>query len=290
MKYPAFAAAILLLFSLNNSFAEAQSVADSNIVISQIYTRGGESGAIYQNDFIELYNRGNSIVDINGWSLNINTFEGSSVSTVGVRFVSSGSIPIFPGMHMLFTFTAGGANGQPLNGDFPIPFVSLGSTGGQIVLLGKDKTLPAGCPASPDLTGAVVDYVGYGSATCFEGTVTLAPPATKSLTRINGGCTDTNNNLADFSFADPNPRGLTSPIVQCGSQSSSVFNFAAPQFEGFEGLSPSRAQIAVTRIGDVSTAATVDYFTLDGTASERSDYTTAIGTLRFAPGETKEDL
>ena len=288
MKFLSFAAATLLVFSLNSSFAEAQSVADSNIVISQLYTRGGETGAIYQNDFIELYNRGNSIVDINGWSLNITTFEGLVQSTVGVRFVSNGSIPIFPGMHMLFTFTAGGANGQPLNGDFPIPFVSLGSTGGQIALLAKDKTLPTGCPASPDLTGAVVDYVGYGTATCFEGTVTLAPPATKSLTRINGGCTDTNNNLADFSFADPNPRGLTSPIVQCGSQSSSVFNFAAPQFEGFEGLSPSRAQIAVTRIGDVSTAATVDYFTLDGTASERSDYTTAIGTLRFAPGETQK--
>ena len=214
MKFLSFAAATLLVFSLNSSFAEAQSVADSNIVISQIYTRGGESGAIYQNDFIELYNRGNSIIDINGWMLSINTFEGSSVSTVGVRFVSSSSIPILPGMHMLFTFTAGGTNGQPLSGDFPIPFVSLGSTSGQIVLLGKDKTLPAGCPASPDLTGAVVDYVGYGSATCFEGTVTLAPPATKSLTRINGGCTDTNNNLADFSFADPNPRGLTSSIVQ----------------------------------------------------------------------------
>src|SRR5436305_15074182 len=95
-------AAVLCVFAIS-SLAEAQSVADSNIVISQIYTRGGESGAIYQNDFIELYNRGNSIVDINGWSLNINTFEGSSVSTVGVRFVSSGSIPIFPVMHMLYT-------------------------------------------------------------------------------------------------------------------------------------------------------------------------------------------
>jgi hypothetical protein len=288
MKFAAFAAATLLLFSLNSSIAKAQTVADSNIVISQIYTRGGETGAIYQNDFIELYNRGNSIVDINGWMLHITTFEGSFPSVIGIRFVSSGSIPIFPGMHMLFTFPAGGANGQPLNGDFPVPFVSLGSAGGQIVLLGKDQSLPAGCPASPDLTGAVADYVGYGTAACFEGTVTLAPPATKSLTRINGGCTDTNNNLADFSFADPNPRGFTSTIVQCGSQGSSIIDFAAPQFEGFEGLSPSRAQITVTRVGDVSTAATVDYFTSDGTASERSDYTTAIGTLRFAPGETQK--
>src|SRR5580765_4190923 len=287
VKILSWIAAVVCIFAFS-SLAQAQSVADSNIRISQIYTRGGETGAIYQNDFIELYNRGNTVVDINGWTLNITTFEGSSGTNFFARFVSSGSIPIPPGTHMLFTFTTGGANGQPLNGDFPVPFASLGSTSGQIVLLAKDKTLPPGCPASPDLTGAVVDYVGYGTATCFEGAVTLAPPATKSLTRINGGCTDTNNNLADFSFADPNPRGLTSPGTLCGSQSSSVIQFGAPQFEGFEGLSPSVAPITVTRIGDVSTAATVDYFTSDGTASERGDYTTAIGTLRFAPGETQK--
>ena len=66
MKFLSVAVATLLLFSLNGLSAEAQSVADSNIVISQIYTRGGETGAIYQNDFIELYNRGNTVVDING--------------------------------------------------------------------------------------------------------------------------------------------------------------------------------------------------------------------------------
>ncbi|HEX8560716.1 MAG TPA: PQQ-dependent sugar dehydrogenase [Pyrinomonadaceae bacterium] len=44
--------------------------------------------------------------------------------------------------------------------------------------------------------------------------------------------------------------------------------------------------INVRRLGDVSTPATVDYATADGAASERSDYTTARGTLRFAAGET----
>jgi hypothetical protein len=285
IKFLPFAASILLLFSLTG-FVHAQAGADSNIVISQIYTRGGEPGAIYQNDFIELYNRGNSIVDINGWTLHIATVEGSFASDFGVHFTSSSSIPIFPGMHMLFTFTTGGANGQPLSGDFPLPFVSLGSTSGRIILLGKDKTLPAGCPASPDPTGAVVDYVGYGTATCFEGAVAPVPAATKSLTRINGGCTDTNNNLADFPLADPNPRGFSSPIVLCGAQSTSVIQFAALQFDSFEGA--GAATITLTRTGDVSTAATVDYFTSDGTASERKDYTTTLGTSVFAPGETQK--
>src|SRR6185369_3323656 len=83
VKILSLAVAIAGVFAISSQ-ARAQSVADSNIRISQIYTRGGESGAIYQNDFIELYNRGNSVVDINGWTLSITTSEGSSSSTVGV--------------------------------------------------------------------------------------------------------------------------------------------------------------------------------------------------------------
>src|SRR5207237_1955787 len=45
------------------------------------------------------------------------------------------------------------------------------------------------------------------------------------------------------------------------------------------------ATITLTRLGDLSNEATVDYATSDGTALQRSDYTPVFGTLRFAPGE-----
>jgi subtilisin family serine protease len=46
--------------------------------------------------------------------------------------------------------------------------------------------------------------------------------------------------------------------------------------------------INVTRFGDPSGPATVDYSTSDNTARQRTDYTPASGTLSFAPGETNQ--
>ena len=283
------AAICLLIFS---SLLMAQSAADPNIRISQIYTRGGEVGAAFQNDFVELFNRGNTDVDISGWSLNISNFSGTppniQISATNIKFFSAISLIISPGSHLLIKFGGSGSSGQAITSpDIDLNPFPISDTGGQIVLLGKDKTLPFSyCPAAPDLTGAVVDYVGYGTAICYEGTVTLAPPTDKSLTRIGGGCTDNNDNLADFSFATPNPRTRKDAMTPCGSQSFSVIDFAAPQFDTSEGS--GAAPITVTRIGDVSNPATVDYFISDNGASERTDYTTTLGTLHFAPGETQK--
>src|SRR5688500_1714734 len=49
------AGALLLLFA-TASAAQAQST--STVVISQVYGGGGNTGAPFRNDFIELYNRG----------------------------------------------------------------------------------------------------------------------------------------------------------------------------------------------------------------------------------------
>jgi hypothetical protein len=48
--------------------------------------------------------------------------------------------------------------------------------------------------------------------------------------------------------------------------------------------------VTVTRSGDTSGAAAVDYTTADGSATQKADFEYAAGTLNFAPGETSKTL
>ena len=46
-----------------------RAAATNAIVISQVYGGGGNAGATLRNDFIELFNRGNTTVSLAGWSV-----------------------------------------------------------------------------------------------------------------------------------------------------------------------------------------------------------------------------
>jgi hypothetical protein len=63
--------------------------------------------------------------------------------------------------------------------------------------------------------------------------------------------------------------------------------FASPVYEGSENASTPYV-ITVTREGDPGPPLSVDYATMDGTASQRTDYFVNAGTLTFAPGETSK--
>jgi hypothetical protein len=283
----------LLLFTLHPRAAHAQqqqaaAAAGSGIRISQIYTRGGEAGAVYQNDFIELFNGGNSTVDINGWMFVINTSEGSVTTSSAVSVVSSRGIGIEPGKHLLIGL-AGGTAGQPLpSPDFNVPPMRLGSTSGQIALLNKNQAVQFGQCLARDTTGVVEDFVGYGTTSCFEGSGPVpAPTLASAIVRQSGGCKDTDDNVADFQYAAPAPRNTSDPATLCGAPPfPSTINIAAPQFDAFEGQ--GHIDISVKRLGDLSTTVSVEYLVAGGTASERSDFTTAAGFLRFGPGEREK--
>ena len=57
----------------------------ADVVISEVYGGGGNTGATFTHDFIELYNRGTSAVDLTGWSVQYSVCCGIDLAGHGAR-------------------------------------------------------------------------------------------------------------------------------------------------------------------------------------------------------------
>lgn len=181
-----------------------------SVVISQIYGGGGNSGAPWRNDFIELYNTGGETIDLGNWALHYS----SATGTTWQRTLLFGSLA--PGRRYLVQQASGGANGTPLPTPDLTGTIPLAATAGKIVLTRTTTAIPGGtiCPAGSD----VVDLAGYGnSANCFEGVGPApSPGSATAIARIERGCRDTNQNRADFLAVTPAPLNGASPAIICG--------------------------------------------------------------------------
>lgn len=206
----------------------------SHIVISQVYGGGGNSGATYQNDFVELYNPTATTVNITGWSLQYASATGEGWDS-SKQFLS-GSIA--PGEYFLVKLASGGATGAPLPPTNISSDINMSGTNGKIALVGNSEGLSGGvCPLGD---ADLVDFVGYGSASCGEGnTKTPVLSNTTAAIRKDGGRTDDDNNATDFTVAAPNPRN-TAPIVEIGPRVAAN----DPQISGTN--EPRDASITVT--------------------------------------------
>ncbi len=184
-------------------------LADSTIVMSQIYGGGGNSNATYLNDYVQLYNRGNVTVDLTGWSLQY-------ASATGTSWTNKQPLggPIAPGQYYLVALASGGSTGAALPAANIIGQINMSATTGKIALVDNGDTLTGPCPLS---SPHVKDFVGYGaSATCHEGTANApAPSNTTAIFRQGGGFVDTNDNGGDFVTGPPAPV-TTAPIVEIG--------------------------------------------------------------------------
>jgi uncharacterized protein len=190
------------------------------IVISQIYGGGGNIGAPYTHDFIELFNASQDTVSLAGWSLQYASATGTSdFGDSNLLTLLSGSI--LPGQYLLVQQAPGGANGVPLPTPDIIGTISMAATSGKVALAIGSSGL--GCnggstPCSPEQLARIVDLVGYGNANFFEGSG--AAPSLSNTTaafRLSGGCTDTDDNAADFAAGAPAPRNSSSPFNLCSA-------------------------------------------------------------------------
>lgn len=198
----------------------------SHVVISEIYGGGGNSGALYTHDFIELYNPTSSEISMDGWSLQYQAGGGSG--PFGSRLTFSGTIR--PRGFFLIQANPGSGGTQPLPPPDAVAGFSMAATSGKVALC-SDST-PVVSPSDP----GVVDFVGYGAANLFEGSAP-APGAgnSASVERKAGASSDSasmsagggeehagngrdsDDNGFDFLRRNPEPQNDASPAEAPGA-------------------------------------------------------------------------
>ncbi|WP_171681697.1 DNA/RNA non-specific endonuclease [Paenibacillus planticolens] len=194
-----------------------QAVATSHVVISEVYGGGGNSGASYKNDFIEIYNPTDSSINLSGWSVQYASGTGSFTNITNL----SGSI----GAHKYFLIAEASGGSGTVN--LPTPditgTINLSATAGKVALA-KVTTSVSGSTDSN-----VVDFIGYGSVNDSETSPigTLSNTTSAARKDLNGGTTqgqgsgwDTNNNANDLY--------ITSSINPQNSSSSAEPPLSAP--------------------------------------------------------------
>src|SRR5258706_4048171 len=141
----------------------------ADIVISQVYGGGGNAGATFKNDFIELLKLGPSTVNVSGWSVQY----ASSTGTTWFKTDLSGWIQ--PGRYYLVQEAPGAGGTTNLPTPHAIGTIAMALGAGKVVLLNTNVLTTAGtvCPSG----ASVIDIVGYRPATTRSETAPTAPTA-----------------------------------------------------------------------------------------------------------------
>ena len=206
---------LAVLFSLLLLPAAARA-STSGIVVSEIYGGGGNSGASFRNDYVELFNAGTAPVDVSSWTVQYATAAGTTWQTTPLSGTIGG------GASYLVQLASGGTVGASLPTPDATGTSNLASTSGKIALVRDTSALACGASAgSCSANSLVEDLVGYGAASDFEGAGS-APAASNTLAaqRADSGCSDTNDNATDFTAGTPDPHNSASPAHACAGSPS----------------------------------------------------------------------
>lgn len=179
--------------------------AGTGLVISEVYGGGGNTGAPYRSDFIELHNPTAAAISVSGLSVQ---YRSTSGGAGGAAVALTGSVPAH-GYYLIKA--ADGANtGLPA---LPAPDATttftMSGTAGQVLLInGTGFTGTGNVAGNPNL----VDMVGYGTGNnTFEGATMSAnlSNSTSAGRKVVG--VDTDNNNADFASGAPGPQNSGTP-------------------------------------------------------------------------------
>src|SRR5512140_599274 len=137
--------------------ARSAQAVSPDIVISQVYGGGGNTGATYKNDFIELFNRGGAPVSVTGWTVQYASSSGTSWS----QTLLTGTLA--PGQYFLVQESPGSGGTVDLPTPDATGSIAMSASSGKVALVNNSTALSGSCPTS------LVDLIGYGTANCSEG-------------------------------------------------------------------------------------------------------------------------
>ena len=204
-----------LLATLLLSFAIIAQAQVNHLVISQVYSGGGNSGAPFTHDFVELYNPTATAISLSGMSIQ---YAGAGTNNWSSnQFNLSGSVA--PGRYFLIQFGSTTSTSNLPRPDLKSNSLTLSTASGKVALIDNTTTLTGNCPLPAN---AIIDFVGYGSADCFETAAASSPSNTTSISRMERGCMDANNNSTDFVVTIPSPRNSTSDGHTCNGGSIAI--------------------------------------------------------------------
>ncbi len=203
-------------------FTRCSWAGSSTVVISQVYGGGGSASALYNADYVELFNISATPQSLNGLSVQYISASGTTAALV----ISLPNVTLAPGQRFLIegpgTCTATGCVTLP-TADLTSTLAASG-TAGKVYL--SSSTTAIALTGGSCAAANVLDFVGYGAtASCFEG-AGPSPATTISLVAIRtNACTDTDNNAADFTAVATTattPRNSTSTPTPCTGGSSTL--------------------------------------------------------------------
>jgi len=197
---------LLRVFVASGLLFVAASAPAQEVVISQLYGGGGSIVATYRNDYVQLFNRGATQVDLSGWSVQY----ASATGTTWVTTPLAGSIA--PHGYYLIGLFQGPFGTTPLPTPDAAGSIDLDAASGKVALVAASSSLSGGCPTD----GTIVDFVGYGAADCARGG-SPAPMIDDTLADIRQalGCTDADQNDYDFFNASPFPSNSIDFLNRC---------------------------------------------------------------------------
>lgn len=219
----------------------------SPVVISEVFGGGGNTGAPYRSDFIELYNASDAPVSLEGWSVQY----ASATGTTWQRTALTGTIA--PRSTFVVKEADGASTTAPALPKVDVAgTIAMSGAGARVALVRSAAALT--CGADCDGAADVVDYVGWGGAGDY---VVAAAPATTNSTSISralpvGTAWD---NSKDYSVGAPTPGAVTAGTgpVDPGPVDTTPGPLTIQDIQGPGFVSPVKGQ-AVTNVPGIVTA------------------------------------